>query len=54
MTTPIPCIDCIRIMSASYPNRICTVLAPYILHSEVPLTEGTTELVRSKYGADTV
>ncbi|WP_349849032.1 hypothetical protein [Bacteroides cellulosilyticus] len=39
---------------APYPNRIRTVLAPYILRSEVPLYGETTDLVRSKYGSGTV
>ena len=32
-----------------YLHRIRTVLAPYILHSEVPLDGESTELIRSKY-----
>ncbi|RGV50273.1 hypothetical protein DWW10_18340 [Bacteroides intestinalis] len=42
---------CIHFISAPYPNRIKTVLAPYILHSEVPLYGENTEMVRSKYGS---
>jgi len=41
-------------LNEPYPNRIRTVLAPYLLRSEVPLYGETTELVRSKYGSGTV
>jgi len=35
--------------SCPYPHRIRDVLAPYILHSKVPLHGETLEHVRSKY-----
>ncbi|RGN29641.1 hypothetical protein [Bacteroides oleiciplenus] len=37
------------ITSPPYPEYTRDVLAPYILRSEVPLSEETLELVRSKY-----
>ena len=36
-------------LSTPYLSLIRSVLAPYILHSEVPLDEESTGLVRSKY-----
>ena len=35
-------------LSDPYPIRIWAVPAPYVLHAEVPLTEESTALVRSK------
>ncbi|MFR9262204.1 MAG: hypothetical protein ACLVL2_16795 [Bacteroides cellulosilyticus] len=35
-------------LSDPYPRRIWAVLAPYVLHAEVPLTEESTALIRSK------
>ena len=32
-----------------YPDYTRDALAPYLLHSQVPLSEETTALVRSKY-----
>ncbi|KAA5427681.1 hypothetical protein F2Y83_12580 [Bacteroides cellulosilyticus] len=38
---------------APYPNRIRTVLAPYILRPEVPLYGASTARVRYKYSPNT-
>ena len=35
-------------LSDPYPRRIWAVPAPYVLHAEVPLTEESTALIRSK------
>ena len=35
-------------MSAPHPVGVWAVPAPYVLHAEVPLTEESTALVRSK------
>ena len=36
-------------LSDPYPIRIWAVPAPYVLHAEVPLTEESTALIRSKF-----
>ena len=37
------------IAKKTYPDYTRDALAPYLLHSQVPLTEESTALIRSKY-----
>lgn len=45
---------CDKLIPEPYLSRTCSVPTPYILRLEVPLSEESTELVRSKCGSDTV